>query len=53
MSSLFKNYQPGDFFDEMFSAPDKVRPHYRMLLERMEQMSPDDFNRKRHIAERA
>jgi uncharacterized circularly permuted ATP-grasp superfamily protein len=53
MSSLFANYDPGDFFDEMFSAPGEVRPHYRPLLERAEALSVDDFNRKRQIAERA
>ena len=47
MSSLFANYDPGDFFDEMFSAPGEVRPHYRLLLERAEALSVDDFNRKR------
>ncbi|MBE2178842.1 MAG: circularly permuted type 2 ATP-grasp protein [Chthoniobacterales bacterium] len=51
MSSLFAQYDPGDFFDEMFSAPGEVRPHYRLLLERSERLSSEDFNRKRQIAE--
>ncbi len=51
MSSLFAQYDPGDFFDEMFSAPGEVRPHYRLLLERSERLSIEDFNRKRQIAE--
>ena len=34
MTSLFQDYDPGDFYDEMFSSPGVVRPHYRMLLER-------------------
>lgn len=53
MSSLFSNYQPGDFFDEMFAAPGEVRPHYRRLLERVESLSVEDFDRKRRIAEQS
>jgi uncharacterized circularly permuted ATP-grasp superfamily protein len=53
MSSLFANYQPGNFFDEMFSAAGQVRPHYRMLLDRVEALTPEDFNRKRQIAEQS
>ena len=50
MMSLFQDYDPGDFYDEMFSSPGEVRPHYRMLLERAEALSVEDFNRKRQIA---
>jgi Uncharacterized conserved protein len=53
MTSLFHDYDPGDFYDEMFAAPGEVRPHYRMLQERAEALSTDDFNRKRQIAERS
>ena len=53
MPSIFDGYDPGDFFDEMFAAPEKVRPHYRMLLERAEGLSEEDFNRKRTIAEKS
>ncbi len=53
MTSLFANYNPGDFFDEMFAAPGEVRPHYRLLLERAEAMSSEEFHRKRQIAEKS
>jgi len=53
METLFSNYDPGDFFDEMFAAPGEARPHYRMLLKRAGEMSAEDFNRKRQIAERS
>jgi uncharacterized circularly permuted ATP-grasp superfamily protein len=53
MPSLFENYDPGDFFDEMFSAPGEVRAHYRLLLERAAGMPPEDFARKRQIAEKS
>jgi uncharacterized circularly permuted ATP-grasp superfamily protein len=50
---LFADYDPGDFFDEMFAAPDEVRPHYRQLLERSQELTVEDFNRKRQIAEQS
>ena len=53
MSSLFANYNPGDFFDEMFSSAGEVRPHYRLLLQRADGMSVDEFERKRQIAEKS
>jgi uncharacterized circularly permuted ATP-grasp superfamily protein len=53
MASLFDNYDPGNFFDEMFVAADEVRPHYRMLLERFEGLTEGDFDRKRRIAEKS
>ncbi len=53
MAPLFGNYDPGDFFDEMFSAPGEVRPHYRKLLARAAAMPHEDFERKRHIAEQS
>jgi len=43
----FSNYDPGPFFDEMFEAPGKVRPHYASLLKRFEELSEEDFFRKR------
>ncbi len=53
MPSLFANYDPGDFFDEMFAAPGEARSHYRLLLERSEELSPEEFNRKWQIAEKS
>ncbi|MBC8040344.1 MAG: circularly permuted type 2 ATP-grasp protein, partial [Opitutaceae bacterium] len=34
MADLFANYEHGKFYDEMFAAPGKARPHYRRLFER-------------------
>ncbi len=34
MPDLFANYEHGRFYDEMFAAPGKPRPHYRRLHER-------------------
>lgn len=44
---MFEQYQPEKFFDEMFSAPGEVRPHYRRILERFEALSDDEFEMKR------
>lgn len=53
MDSLFTNYDPGDFFDEMFSSPAQVRPHCRLLAERIAEMAPGEFDLKRQIAEKS
>lgn len=44
---LFENYQPGDFFDEMFAEDGSVRPHYRKLRERFEELDPSVFEQRR------
>jgi len=53
MKGLFKDYEVGDFFDEMFSAPGVVRPHYEHLARRMAEMEPDEFHRKFQLAEKS
>jgi uncharacterized circularly permuted ATP-grasp superfamily protein len=47
---LFDSYEVGDFFDEMFSAPGEVRPHYQKLLERFREMGDGEFAQKRELA---
>jgi uncharacterized circularly permuted ATP-grasp superfamily protein len=44
---LFNDYQPEEFFDEMFAAPGEPRRHYARLLERFERLPPEEFERKR------
>ena len=51
MDTFFDNYQPENFFDEMFAAPGEVRPHYRDLLARLQGMSREEFCRKRALAD--
>lgn len=53
MNGLFKDYEVGDFFDEMFSAPGQVRPHYELLARRFAEMAEGDFERKRLLAEKS
>jgi uncharacterized circularly permuted ATP-grasp superfamily protein len=45
--ALLDKYQPEDFFDEMFSAPGVVRPHYKLLHERIQQLPPEEFDQRR------
>lgn len=51
MEDRFDNYEVGDFFDEMFESPGKVRPHYEMLLQRLHDMEEGEFDHKRQLAE--
>ncbi len=48
---FFSKYQTENFFDEMFAGPGEPRPHYRALLERFQDMSAPEFDRKRALAD--
>ena len=50
-STFFKNYQTDGFFDEMFEAPGKPRPHYARLLERFQRLTSEEFERKRNAVD--
>ncbi|WP_455243673.1 circularly permuted type 2 ATP-grasp protein [Petrachloros mirabilis] len=39
INDLFKRYEVGRYFDEMFEAPDRPRPHYRQLYEQLRPLS--------------
>jgi uncharacterized circularly permuted ATP-grasp superfamily protein len=45
--ALLDTYQPGDFFDEMFSAEGQVRPHYAALYERFQNLDQEEFDQRR------
>ena len=47
MSLLSNPYDPGDFFDEMYSGGGEVRPHYRSLVERLGTLPLPEFERRR------
>jgi len=53
MTGLFKDYEVGDFFDEMFAAPGELRPHYAALAGRFDELGADDFRRKCKLAEQS
>lgn len=53
MRDLFQNYQTDGFFDEMFDASMRPRPHYRHLYEQLQAFSLDAFGRSQSQAARA
>src|ERR1700677_3298732 len=50
MGVFFSDYETGDFYDEMFSAPGVPRPHYQKLLEHFQGMGTGEFERKSSLA---
>lgn len=48
---MFTGYDPGQFYDEMFSSDGLVRPHAATLQERFDQLDPKDFAARKEICE--
>ena len=48
---LFEGYDTGGFYDEMFSAPGRSRPHYAKLLDKLGAMAPAQFEERRKLAD--
>jgi uncharacterized circularly permuted ATP-grasp superfamily protein len=46
-----EGYDPGPFFDEMFEAPGKPRPHYRILFEQLSRLTVDEFDERREAVD--
>lgn len=53
LSDLFDRYQLDGFFDEMFEAPGRPRPHYRQLYEQLKSLSVQELSRYQSLAARA
>jgi len=51
--ALLDKYEPGDFFDEMFSAEGVVRPHYAALFERFQTLDQEEFDQRRTAVDAA
>jgi len=51
--ALLDTYNPGDFFDEMFSAEGQVRPHYAALFERFQKLDQEEFDQRRTAVDAA
>jgi len=51
--ALLDKYEPGDFFDEMFSAEGQVRPHYSTLFERFQRLEQEEFDSRRTAVDAA
>ncbi|MEZ5302032.1 MAG: hypothetical protein R3F11_15515 [Verrucomicrobiales bacterium] len=45
------DYDPGDYFDEMFESPGKIRPHYAAIAERLGDLTPEEFQAKQETAD--
>ncbi len=43
----FDDYKTESFYDEMFESDGVPRPHYRNLLERLQELTTDEFHQKR------
>ncbi len=50
---LFDNYQPENFFDEMFTSEGVTRPHYRSVAEALNHVDPLEFRNKQAAVEAA
>src|SRR5438270_5579184 len=50
-SNLFESYDPGNFHDEMFSAPGNPRSCYSKMLQNLSGMAPEQFEERRHLAD--
>lgn len=46
-------YDSGPFFDEAFDADGKPRPHYQHLIDRLREMTPEEFHQKREAVDLA
>lgn len=46
-------YDRGTFFDEAFEADGTVRPHYQHLMDRVNELTPEEFNQKREAVDLA
>ena len=53
VGQFFQGYELGGFFDEMFAAPGEVRPHYRPLLKRYQEMGGGEYERKQALADKS
>jgi uncharacterized circularly permuted ATP-grasp superfamily protein len=48
---LFRGYEVGDYFDEMFAAPGDPRPHYRKVFQELAGMAAAQFEERRQLAD--
>jgi uncharacterized circularly permuted ATP-grasp superfamily protein len=48
-TGLFRGYATDGFFDEMFEADHRIRPHYRPLFDRLEELTPDELDRRERL----
>ncbi len=49
--NLLQGYDLGSYYDELFAAPGKARPHYAKILERFSRMASGEFEERRQLAD--
>ena len=49
----FNSYEPGDFYDEMFVAQGQPRPEAKLLIERINSLSPGELTMRQQAAQMA
>ncbi len=49
----FDSYEPGDFYDEMFTAKGQPRPEAQLLIERINSLSPGELAMRQQAAQTA
>lgn len=49
----FENYDPGDFYDELFIAPGEPRPEAVLLINKINSLSPEELLRRQQAAQTA
>lgn len=47
------NYEPGDFYDELFEAKGKPRPEARLLVQRLNSLSLEEIKQRQQAAQNA
>ena len=50
-TGLFSGYSAGPFYDEMFAALARARPHYARLFSRFGSMAPAQFTERRKLSD--
>ncbi|HUI57845.1 MAG TPA: circularly permuted type 2 ATP-grasp protein [Bryobacteraceae bacterium] len=50
---LFDGYDPGAYYDEMFSGPGEPRPHYAKMFQKLAALAPAQFEERRQLADLA
>jgi uncharacterized circularly permuted ATP-grasp superfamily protein len=49
-TSLLREYEPGNYFDEMFKAPGEPRPHYQTLADLLMRLTPAEIENRAKLA---
>jgi len=52
-SALFQGYDPGSYYDEMFSSRGEPRPYYVKMFQKLAALAPSHFEERRQLADLA